>query len=138
MGCHALFQGIFPTQGSNPRFLSLLHCWQVGSFTTSATWEAQENCISCIWSPGLLPTDLGNRKRRGQAAMLPSSVHTEFCDWWVLELCAVNALEGERLGPVSLSITVGHPAGQCHFSILVKVLCKILLTYILCSKNRVI
>ena len=34
------------------------------------------------------------------------------------------------LGPVSLSITVGHPAGQCHFSILVKVLCKILLTYI--------
>ena len=26
MGCHALFQGIFPTQGSNPHLLSLLHC----------------------------------------------------------------------------------------------------------------
>ena len=35
-------QGIFPTQGSNPHFLCLLH-WQVGFFfflTTSATWEA--------------------------------------------------------------------------------------------------
>ena len=28
MGCHALLQGIFPTQGSNPRLLCLLH-WQV-------------------------------------------------------------------------------------------------------------
>ena len=26
VGCHALLQGIFPTQGSNP---GLLHCWQV-------------------------------------------------------------------------------------------------------------
>ena len=30
------------TQGSNPHFLGLLH-WQAGSFTTSATWEAQES-----------------------------------------------------------------------------------------------
>ena len=30
MGCHALLQGIFPTQGSNPQLLSLLH-WQAGS-----------------------------------------------------------------------------------------------------------
>ena len=29
MGCHAL-QGIFPTQGSNPHFLRVLH-WQAGS-----------------------------------------------------------------------------------------------------------
>ena len=29
-GCHALLQGIFPTQGSNPGLLCLLH-WQVGS-----------------------------------------------------------------------------------------------------------
>ena len=29
VGCHALLQGIFPTQGSNPRLLCLLH-WQVG------------------------------------------------------------------------------------------------------------
>ena len=30
LGCHALLQGIFPTQGSNPRLLCLLH-WQVVS-----------------------------------------------------------------------------------------------------------
>ena len=37
-GFHALLQGIIPTQGLNPHILHLLH-WQVGSFTTSATWE---------------------------------------------------------------------------------------------------
>ena len=30
MGCHALLQGIFPTQGSNLHLLGLLH-WQAGS-----------------------------------------------------------------------------------------------------------
>ena len=30
MGCHALLQGIFPTQGSNPDLLPLLH-WQADS-----------------------------------------------------------------------------------------------------------
>ena len=30
VGCHALLQGIFLTQGSNPCLLFLLH-WQVGS-----------------------------------------------------------------------------------------------------------
>ena len=29
MGCHALLQGIFPTQGSNLRLLWLLHCKQI-------------------------------------------------------------------------------------------------------------
>ena len=30
VGCHTLLQGIFPTKGSNPHVLSLIH-WQVGS-----------------------------------------------------------------------------------------------------------
>ena len=30
VGCHALLQGIFPIQGSNPSLLGLLH-WQEGS-----------------------------------------------------------------------------------------------------------
>ena len=30
VGCHVLYQGIFPTQGLNPLLLCLLH-WQVGS-----------------------------------------------------------------------------------------------------------
>ena len=39
--CHALLQGIFPTQGSNPHLLNLLH-WQTSSFSSaSTTWEVQ-------------------------------------------------------------------------------------------------
>ena len=34
VGCHFLFQGIFLTQESNPRFLCLLH-WQVDSLPLS-------------------------------------------------------------------------------------------------------
>ena len=41
VGCHALFQGVFPTQGSNLHLLCLLH-WPVGFLTTSTTWEAQQ------------------------------------------------------------------------------------------------
>ena len=37
VGCHALLQRIFLTQGSNPRLLCLLH-WRAGSYNTSATW----------------------------------------------------------------------------------------------------
>ena len=40
VGCHALLQGIFPTQGSNVRLLGFLH-WQAGSLLLVATWEAQ-------------------------------------------------------------------------------------------------
>ena len=40
MDCHALFQGIFPTQGLNPRLLYLLY-WQAGSLPLAPTWEAQ-------------------------------------------------------------------------------------------------
>ena len=32
VGCHLLLQGIFPTQGSNPHLLCLLH-WQVDSLS---------------------------------------------------------------------------------------------------------
>ena len=35
VGCHALLQGIFPTQRSNPCLLCLLH-WQVGSLPLEA------------------------------------------------------------------------------------------------------
>ena len=39
VGCHALLLGIFPTQGSNPHLLRLLH-WQVGSLLP--IWEAHK------------------------------------------------------------------------------------------------
>ena len=40
VGCCALLQGIYPTQGSNLCFLGLL-ALAGGFFTTRATWEAQ-------------------------------------------------------------------------------------------------
>ena len=46
MGCHALLQGIFLTQGSNPRLLHLL--WQTGSLPLAPTEKSPhlslENC----------------------------------------------------------------------------------------------
>ena len=42
VGCHALFQGIFSTQGSNPH-LSLSIALAGRIFTPSATWKAPVN-----------------------------------------------------------------------------------------------
>ena len=39
VGCHVLLQGIFPTQGWNPRLLHLLH-WQVGSLSLLASGKS--------------------------------------------------------------------------------------------------
>ena len=59
--CHAFLQGIFLTQESNPHLLCLL-LWQVGFFTTGATWEALlVVCVlyiisSWIWFSGWMLT----------------------------------------------------------------------------------
>ena len=42
VGCHALLQGIFPTQGSNLCFFCLLH-WQWGSLPLAPTGKPQVN-----------------------------------------------------------------------------------------------
>ena len=48
VGCHALLQGIFPTQGLNPRLL----CLCIGRLIlyTSATWEALLMLLVCCIS----------------------------------------------------------------------------------------
>ena len=38
VGCHALLQGVFPTQGSNPCLLHLLHCRQI-RYLLSHQWS---------------------------------------------------------------------------------------------------
>ena len=43
MGCRALFQGLFPTQGLNPRLLCLPH-WQTGSLPLAPPWKPTEYC----------------------------------------------------------------------------------------------
>ena len=54
VGCHALLQGIFPTQGSYP--VSIISLALAGWFsTTSATWEAQEK-VEYRSNPGHLAT----------------------------------------------------------------------------------
>ena len=62
VGCHALLQGIFPTQGSNP---GLLHCRQIlhhlnhqespripecvaYSFSSGTSWPRNRTGVSCI------------------------------------------------------------------------------------------
>ena len=42
MGCHALLQGIFPTQGSNPHLLHPLR-WQEGSLPLAPPGEADSS-----------------------------------------------------------------------------------------------
>ena len=47
VGCHFLLQGIFPTQGSNPRLLCLLHCWWIPHLLSH--WGSP-CCCSVAWS----------------------------------------------------------------------------------------
>ena len=60
MGCHALLQGIFPTQGLNPCLLWLLH-WQVGSLLLlppgNPCGDEEERLAQ--FSPIILPIQFG-------------------------------------------------------------------------------
>ena len=53
VGCHALLQGIFQTQGSNPHFLCFLH-WQVGSLPPAPPGKpkvlAAQLCPTLCWT----------------------------------------------------------------------------------------
>ena len=45
MGCHALLQGIFPTQGSNLHLLCLLH-WQAGSLPLAPPGKPPDSTVN--------------------------------------------------------------------------------------------
>ena len=45
VGCHALLQGTFQTQGSNPHLLRLVH-WQAGSLPLTPPGKPQEMLIA--------------------------------------------------------------------------------------------
>ena len=60
--CHALLQGIFPTQGSNPHLLCLLH-WQPGSLPLVPPEKS-----------GNVPGNMGLEIPRGRRAMVSSSI----------------------------------------------------------------
>ena len=48
VGCRALLQGIFPTRGSNPRLLCLLH-WQAGSSPLAPAGKPQVTVNSILF-----------------------------------------------------------------------------------------
>ena len=67
VGCHALFQGIFPTQGSNLHPLSLLH-WQACSLLLAPNMESGPHLIlrvfKCLgWSVLLCLTSSENHQK---------------------------------------------------------------------------
>ena len=52
VGCHALLQGIFLTQGSNPHLLGLLH-WQAGSLPPAPPGKPKDDRVAAqcpLWS----------------------------------------------------------------------------------------
>ena len=79
VGCHALFQGIFPTQGLNPRLLHLLH------------WQADSLPLSHLGSPPRLTPGINKQRMR---YLTKNKINTE-CSWdvksiesrWHVEKC---------------------------------------------------
>ena len=68
MGCHALLQGIFPTHGSNPSLLCLLH-WQAGSWPLVPPGKPKHPI------PSISPTIGHNASLKGVAASLQDGPH---------------------------------------------------------------
>ena len=58
--CHGLLQGIFPTQGSNPRLLGLLH-WQAGSLPWVPPGKPDRDKVTSSCPPWLFYPSLGMR-----------------------------------------------------------------------------
>ena len=60
VGCHALLQGIFPTQGSNPHLLCLLH-WQSGSLSSEPQRKPKNAGVCSLpLLQGFFPTQESN------------------------------------------------------------------------------
>ena len=55
MGCHVFLQGIFPTQGSNPHLLCLLHCRQILYRLSHYTGSIFEKSGDCSFSHAVSP-----------------------------------------------------------------------------------
>ena len=60
VGCQALLQGIFPTQGWNLCLLCLLH-WQVGSLPLAPPGKPDHDCLA--WSPVIIANTARHRRK---------------------------------------------------------------------------
>ena len=68
VGCHALLQGIFPTQGSNLHLLGLLH-WHMGSLPLAPPGKPQKMFRADSLEKTLMLGGIEGRRRRGQQRM---------------------------------------------------------------------
>ena len=70
MGCYSFRQGTFPTQGSNPHFLQLLHCRQILYHwdTGEAPEETYFNIIKGIYDKPTTNSILSGRKAESMSS----------------------------------------------------------------------
>ena len=96
-GCHALLQGIFPTQGSNPGLLCFLH-WQVGSLPLLPPGKPILQVIFCKcknsgWGAAASPQSWGRRGAKAQPGVSGSKAHPSPPLWFIIQ--------GEQFSPAA-------------------------------------
>ena len=118
VGCHALLQGIFPTQGSNLHFFCLL-CWQAGSlplvppgtrskYVAGAAAKSLQSCLTlCNPIDGSPP-----------GSPVPGILQARTLEW--VAICFSNAWKGKvkvkSLSHVWLFVTPWTAAYQAPLS----------------------
>ena len=72
MGCHSLLQGIFRSQGSNPRLLCLSPALAGRFFTINATWEDPQALLVTITREKALSTQGLREQNQGPSVSKPA------------------------------------------------------------------
>ena len=99
VGCHSLLQGIFPTQGSNPHLLCLLH-WQTGSLPLALP-------VKPLWVA--FPFSRGSSQPRDwtQVSRIAGGF---FTSWATMEaLCCYNSFQKWKLALLKKIIHTNSP-----------------------------
>ena len=91
MHFHAILQGIFLTQGSNPHLLSLLH-WQEGYLPLMPPWKSACVCVCvCLWIKDQFNSWVGKipwrRDRLPTPVFWPGEFHGLYSPWGHKESC---------------------------------------------------
>ena len=124
VGCHALLQGIFPTQGSNLHLLrcrQVLYLWDIREALVSMferfkkkTWKASPTSHSCScpgWSAETRELVSGG----GTAWLVDTG-------WWCCAVCALVPLpspSGERIREKIFSCHDFFPSNKCSFLLVI-------------------
>ena len=111
MGCYALLQGIFPTQGSNPRLLCLLH-WQVGSLPLAPPAkpsllynEPNQRHVFIHHLPLRPPshpahsTPLGHHRTQSSAPCAIEQVPTSYLFYMLVHICPFSSPNSSHSSP---------------------------------------